>query len=218
MRGGDLLLAFGRNHDHLARAGESAASGVAGDLVFLEQPVNAPGKRFDHALLAVHHGVEVERHLFDLDAVNREAIARFGVKLARLQKRLAWDATDSQASAPQRRLLLNAGNVHPQLRRTDGRHVSARTSADNDEVVLHARSKVRGRGEISHAEARSLDRITGSARFTGRDLLRLTAIGPRLVTRGRRRRSSSSVSRKSGYPVLLVISQLKSERVLRSLP
>ncbi|MEJ0010969.1 MAG: hypothetical protein WDN72_11230 [Alphaproteobacteria bacterium] len=62
-----------------------------GDLVLLEQPLDALGERIDHLGLALHHGGQVEFHL-GLDAVFRKIMLRVLVFLGGFEQRLARDA------------------------------------------------------------------------------------------------------------------------------
>src|SRR5262249_10420164 len=57
-------------------------------------------------------------------------------ELARFQERLTRNAADAQAGSTEILLLLNAGDIQAQLRGTDSSHVSSRTGADDNEIVL----------------------------------------------------------------------------------
>ena len=53
----------------------------------------------------------------------------------RMQQRLRRHAADIEAGAAERRVLLDHGDFHAELRRADRADISARTGADNNEIV-----------------------------------------------------------------------------------
>src|SRR2546430_11536647 len=59
---------------------------------------------------------------------------------ARFKKRFARNASHPQASAAQRGLLLDARHVQAKLRGANGRHITARSAANNDQVMSHTES------------------------------------------------------------------------------
>ena len=71
----------------------------------------------------------------DLDPVLAEPLSGQVVELARVEQRLAGDAADVQARAAEARPLLDAGHLHPELRRADRRDIAARPGADHDQVI-----------------------------------------------------------------------------------
>src|SRR5262249_57649777 len=57
-------------------------------------------------------------------------------ELARFQESLTRNAADAEARSTEILLLFHAADIQAQLRGADGSHVSSRTGADDDEIVL----------------------------------------------------------------------------------
>jgi hypothetical protein len=65
-----------------------------------------------------------------------EAMPGQVVQLAGFEKGFTGNAADVEARAAQGRALIDAGDFHAELRRTDGRDIPARTGADHDQVEM----------------------------------------------------------------------------------
>ena len=106
------------------------------DLVLLQEERDAVDIALHALILEGEHGGEIELRL-DLDAHGGEAVAGFGVGLARMQQRLGGDAADIEAGAAMRGALLHHGHLHAELRRADGADITAGPGADDDQVITH---------------------------------------------------------------------------------
>ena len=124
-----------RAHLDAVRRDDAAGTAHPGDLVLLEQSLDAAGDRLDDRVLARQQLGEVELHVARDDAVRRQLMGEGEVALARLEQRLARDAADVQAGAAERGVLLDAGDAHAELGGADGGDVAARSGADDDQVV-----------------------------------------------------------------------------------
>ena len=127
------FVAFAGDLDRAA-AEEPAAAFQMVDPVLLEQVGDALGQLVDHAVLARHHGPEVERRR-RLDAVRRQAVLRLGELLRTLEQRLGRDAADIEAGAAQGPALLGDGHAHAELGAADRTDIAAGPGADDDDVV-----------------------------------------------------------------------------------
>ena len=130
------LFAFGRCDGDDAGVGDRAHALDIVHLVLAQQELDALGEVAHHLVLAPHHSRQVDRHFARLDAVLGEHMGCLVVELGRMQERLGRDAADVKARAAERAARFDAGRAHAQLRSTDGRHITAGTAADHDEVVL----------------------------------------------------------------------------------
>jgi len=72
----------------------------------------------------------------ELDAVLGRRVLGFGVFFRRLQQRLRRDAADVEAGAAEPDVLLDAGDVHAELRGADGADVAGGAAADDDEIEV----------------------------------------------------------------------------------
>jgi hypothetical protein len=104
------------------------------DLVLLEQVRDPVGKLFDHVFLARNHFGHVHGRRIDLDAVAGELVTRQGEMLAGIKERLAGNASLVEADTAHRGPLLDNKHLHPQLRCTDRRHITARARAENYQI------------------------------------------------------------------------------------
>src|SRR5262249_52000021 len=102
-------------------------------------------------VLAGEHRREVEAEVADLDAVTTEAFLGQMIQLAGVEQRLTRDAADVEARPAQGRALLDAGYLHPELRRPDRRHVAAGPGADHNQIVIVGHRRTR-RGENLSAD------------------------------------------------------------------
>ena len=101
-------------HLHLpaavALADKAAMAGQEGDLVLLEQELDAAGELVDHLRLAIDHGWHIDRYFaLDLDALSREGVLGLFEEVGGVQQRLGRYATDVQAGAAETRLALGVG-------------------------------------------------------------------------------------------------------------
>ena len=106
------------------------------DLVLPQEELDAVDIALHALILERQHGGEIELRL-DLDAHGGEAVAGFGVGLARMQQRFGGDAADIEAGAAMRGALLHHGHLHAELRRADGADITAGPGADDDQVITH---------------------------------------------------------------------------------
>src|SRR3546814_2163049 len=85
------------------------------------------------------HRIQIKPDLAQLHAVPGERAA-LGLleQLGRTKQRLGRDASHVQAGAAQRRPAFRTGRLQPELSRTNGGDIAARTSADyqNVEIVI----------------------------------------------------------------------------------
>ena len=121
---------------------ESAVAVEQGDLVLLEQALDAPGELIDDAALARDHLGDVDLRRADVDALGLEAVAGFFEQVRGVQQRLGRDAADVEAGAAQTRLALGVGigvgfaarGLEAELRGADRGHVAAGPAADDEDV------------------------------------------------------------------------------------
>ena len=101
------------------RAGRDDRGGVHGRRRFVSDPGDSP----------------------DGDAVLGHGVIRVVVQVRRVQQRLGRDASHVEAGTSEGAAPLDAGHLEAELGALDGGDVSARTAADDDDVLL-----IRGRG------------------------------------------------------------------------
>ena len=104
------------------------------DLVLLEQKGDALGQAVDHLVLAAQHLLEVERDGGDLDPVIGEMRRGLDEFFGTLQQRLRRDTADIEAGTAEHAALVDAGDLHAELRRADRRDIAARPGADDDQI------------------------------------------------------------------------------------
>ena len=83
----------------LAAAQEAPGALHIGNLVLLEQELDALGEIAHHLVLARQHRRQIEHHIADLDAVRPQMLRRFLVEVRGLQQRLRGNAADIEAGA-----------------------------------------------------------------------------------------------------------------------
>lgn len=88
----DRGAAVGGGHLDTARPGQPSAAGVAGDLVFLQQRLDALAERRDNLIFPSHHRGQIERHAADLHAMAGQFMPRLFVLVARFEKGFRRDA------------------------------------------------------------------------------------------------------------------------------
>ncbi len=133
-RGEHLRLAVSNLDPALAREPAAALDPV--DLVLLEEELDAAGQALDDLVLARLHlrHVDANRRLTDRQAPVLPLLRNFeGVRV--FEERLGRDAPPIEAGAAKRRGPLDDRGLQPELRRTDGRHIAARSRADDHDVV-----------------------------------------------------------------------------------
>ena len=91
---------------------------------------------FHDLVLAGKHRREIERQPVKRDAMPLEPLDGEMIELTRVEHRLAGNAADVQARAPERRVFLDASHLHSELRCANRRHVTAGAGADHDQVEL----------------------------------------------------------------------------------
>ncbi len=138
------LAAFMLGHlDDVARL-QLAEAVVRGDLVGLEQHRDAAGELLHDLVLAADHGGHVHLGVVEADSVVAEQVAHVPELARGIQQRLGRNAAHAQAGTAQCRLAVlaqgrvDAGDLHAQLRRTDGGVITGRTGTDDDDVELFA--------------------------------------------------------------------------------
>jgi hypothetical protein len=120
--------------------------------VLPEETVDAFRETLHNLILPPQHGRKVERHVPKSNAVcpevtglTRPTPARLhtpfrelggGEELARLEKRLARDASHTETGPAERWFSLHTGDVHPKLRSPDGGDIASGTGADDDQIML----------------------------------------------------------------------------------
>ena len=106
-------------------------------LVLLEEHLDAPGQAVDHLVLVAQHHLEIEADLTRPDTVIGHAVAGLVEQMRGVQQGLRRDAADIETGAAQAAALLDAGDLHAELRRLDGTDIAARPAADHHEIVAH---------------------------------------------------------------------------------
>src|SRR6185437_2631627 len=86
------------------------------DLVLLHQELDALDVAVDALLLEVHHGRQIELGRRDADAHLGKGVSGLLEHLRGMQQRLRGHAADIEAGAAQRRILLDHGDLHAELR------------------------------------------------------------------------------------------------------
>src|SRR5882724_5926055 len=112
-------------------------AGIARDLVFLKERIHAARESRDYLLLAAQHCREIEYDFACFNPVLRQFLFCFPKPLTGFKHCLAGNAADAQARAAECGLLLDASHIHAELRCANGRHITARPSTDNDQIMLH---------------------------------------------------------------------------------
>ena len=107
-----------------------------GDLVLLEQELDALGVLADDVVLVGQHLVPVDRHLGAHEAHFLKVFMGFVQRVAGVQQRLRGDATDVQAGAAERVAAFDNGGLQSQLGAADGADIAPRTGADDDDVEV----------------------------------------------------------------------------------
>jgi hypothetical protein len=121
---------------------EAAAAVEEADLVLLEQVEDAVVVLLHDEVLARQHLGHVDPGVVGRDAVLGEVVVQVLEVLAGLQQGLGGDATDIGAGAARGRTaggvlpLVDAGDVHTELRGADGGDVAAGAGADDDEIEV----------------------------------------------------------------------------------
>ncbi len=137
-----LRITFQRREFHLLATLQLPAALQPGDLVGLEELSDAAGQVANDGVLALVHGIQVQAHVAQLDAMVRQGALRFVILPGRIQQGLGGDTTHIQAGTTQCGLVLlvdtflDTGRVETQLRTTDGSHITAGATTDDNDVVL----------------------------------------------------------------------------------
>ena len=105
------------------------------DLVLLEQRFDPRSALVDDAALVGVDLLDLDRRLPHRDA-EVAGVADLVDDLGRVQQRLGRDAAAVRAGAAELGILLDAGDLHPELAGADRRDVAAGTAADDHQVVV----------------------------------------------------------------------------------
>ena len=134
--GGQRLLVALGDLD-LAAAGEPAAALDPGDLVLLEQQLDAAGEALDDLVLAgLHLGhVEADDRLAEGEAPFLPGLGDLQ-RMRMLEQRLGGDAAPVQAGAAEHRRPLDHRGAQAELGGANGGDVAAGSRADDDYVVF----------------------------------------------------------------------------------
>ncbi len=130
----DFRLAFIAAHLDLAGPEDAGGAMEGGDLVLLEQELDALGVAVDGVLLVGHQLGKVDLRGRDGDAHAGKAMARLGEKLGGMQKRLGGNAADIEAGAAMGSALFHHGHVHAELGGADGAHIASGAGADDGQI------------------------------------------------------------------------------------
>src|SRR5690625_395508 len=136
-------------HGDLPGTQQFAAAPVPFDIVLPVEEVDAVGVRLDDGILLGEHRLEVELDLLYLQPVLAQALVvqQLGILFARFEQGLRGDAAYPDAGAAQLLLHLHARHVETELLCPDRCHITARTSANDDEIVLrHQLCSCNGKG------------------------------------------------------------------------
>ena len=131
----DLRLAVAAGDLDLAGAENLALAADDVDLVLLHQELDALDVAVDALLLEIHHRRQIELRRGDADAHLGKGMPGLLEHFGRMQQRLRRHAADIEAGAAERRVLLDHGDLHAELRRAHRADISAGTGADDDEIV-----------------------------------------------------------------------------------
>src|SRR6266478_4830571 len=105
------------------------------DLVLLHQELDALDVAVDALPLEFHHRGKIELWSGDADAHFRKRMRGLLEHFRRIEQRLRGHAADIETGAAERRILLDHGDLHTELRRADRADISARTGADDNKIV-----------------------------------------------------------------------------------
>ena len=105
------------------------------DLVLLHQELDAFDVAVNALLLEAHHRGQIELRLGNADAHLGKTMPCLLEHFRRVQQRLRRHAANIEASAAERGILLDDRDLHAELRRAHRADVSARTGADDNEIV-----------------------------------------------------------------------------------
>ncbi|MHC2592392.1 hypothetical protein ACVIG9_006448 [Bradyrhizobium ottawaense] len=122
------------------------------DLVLLHQELDALDVAVDALLLEVHHRGKIELRRGDRHAHLGEGVPGFLEHLGRVQQRLRRHAADIEAGAAEGCVLFDHGDFHAELGCAHRADITARSGADDDEIVgSHERKsrKVRRDEDVS---------------------------------------------------------------------
>ena len=143
-----------RDHRDLARLGELGDSA--------HQPR-------DDGLLALHQDAEVDGDRADLDSVGGGVVLGEGQMLGGVQQRLARDAADVEAGAPESGAFFHQADLEAELGRAERADVATRAGTDDDEVVgVHVQTPSSRRDGSSIACFTLTRKVTASRPSTSR--------------------------------------------------
>ncbi len=142
------------------------------DLVFLQQRGDPGGQAVDDAVLPFHALADVQgwRRHFDAQGRALAVVAGLVELLGDMDQRLGRDAADVQAGAAQG-LAFHQNGGDAQLAGADGRHVTARAAADDQQLGIESLLHVllhKQRGGLFEQAANGLDELRSSMPSTTR--------------------------------------------------
>ena len=111
------------------------------DLIELQEPRDAARQLLGDGVLVSDDLREVDVHALDLDADVLALLLNLGDELRRVQQALRGDAADVQARAAEI-LFFDHGDLRPELRGADRRHIPAGPAADDNDI-LHTAPRIR---------------------------------------------------------------------------
>jgi hypothetical protein len=122
-------------HRDAAWTGDPAPAGDGFDFILFEQQPNAAGVFFYDFVFARENGGPINFYGLHFEAEffgAFEVIVNIGV----VQENFGGDAADVQASAAEKGIFFDDGNFQAPLRSADGGDVSARSTADDHDIVF----------------------------------------------------------------------------------
>ena len=128
---------------------KSAVTVQQGDLVLLEQTLDAARELFDDAVLAPHHLCYINSRRTDRNTLLGEAVSGFLEDVRGVQQGFRRDATNVQTGSAKTRFALwicigirfTTGDIETELRGSNGRNIATWTSTDNKNVKLLGHDK-----------------------------------------------------------------------------
>ena len=126
------------------RANKGAVTVEQGNLVLLEQSLDAPGELGNDAVLAPDHRRHVDFRRTDSDTLRGKTVRGLGEEVRGMQKGFGRNAADIEAGTAEARLPLGigirigfaAGDREAELRGADRCHIATGTTADDEHIKI----------------------------------------------------------------------------------
>ena len=131
------FLAVAGFDEDLARSSDPPLADDPVDLVLLEQKRDAVDVGGDGVVLVLHQRRHIEFGRADDDSQRRQFMRGLLEHFGGVEQRLRRDATDVEARAAERLHLLDHGDLHAELCRTDRAHITGGAGADHDDIMGH---------------------------------------------------------------------------------